>query len=276
MSDYKITLDYSNQAMAMDQVNEALAKVIHAAVGRAAEMVHDEWDQRVRMASGIRYEEKNAYRASIKHDYTGPFSASVWTDYKIADEIETGRPARDLKRMLQTSTKVRRTNDGRRFLVIPIRHNTTGNTGHASDMPSHINAMAEALSFTKVMSTGMRPSGEVTNLVPRKGMSPSSNQTPFLSNPSTRGQYLVPKSVYEWGSHIPRKMLQGNEKRIYGGMVKTHDSTQNKSAGYLTLRIMMEGSSGWVIPAQPGKYIARQLATDIQPDIEKIISDSLT
>ncbi|MDO8969504.1 MAG: hypothetical protein Q7U74_02385, partial [Saprospiraceae bacterium] len=63
--------------------------------------------------------------------------------------------------------------------------------------------------------------------------------------------------------------------RIYGVMVKTHDSTQHISAGYLTFSIMMEGSSGWVIPAQPGKYIARQLATDIQPDIEKIISDSL-
>jgi hypothetical protein len=85
--------------------------------------------------------EKEPYMASIAMQMTRPFSAVVSTDYKYADEIETGRPAKDLKQMLNTSPKVRRTKDGRRFLVIPMRHNTPGNGALAPSMPKAVYQM---------------------------------------------------------------------------------------------------------------------------------------
>ena len=221
---------------------------------------------RARLWSG----EKDAYSQSIKWDMTGDFSAFVSSDYKYAADIETGRPPRDLKKMLDTSSKVRRTKDGRRFLVIPMRHGSP--KSNTNPMPSGVAKLAKAMTPSKVLSTGMRPSGQVTSLSPTSGMSAAAKQTPFLSNTKTKSKMLTASRNYAWGDRLSRAALKAAgaspaEQRKYAGMVKMNTSTPGgkKSSSFLTFRIMMENSRGWVVPAQPGQYILRGVATNLEP-----------
>jgi hypothetical protein len=51
--------------------------------------------------------------------------------------------------------------------------------------------------------------------------------------------------------------------------------TSTGGSSYLTFRIMMEGSTGWIVPAQPGKYLAKNVADALEPLAEKIVAEAL-
>jgi hypothetical protein len=66
--------------------------------------------------------ERKAYADSIRYTMTGRFSAEIVSDYRFVEDIESGRPPYDLKKMLNTSMKVRVSKAGRRYLIIPCRN----------------------------------------------------------------------------------------------------------------------------------------------------------
>lgn len=234
--------------------------------------------ERWRQAVGVQRmwsEEKRAYQASIAYRMTGPYSAEISSDYKYVEDIETGRPAYDLKRMLSTSPKVRLTKDGRRFLVIPMRTNL-------DQMSAPARQLATQLSPSKVTGQGERPAGEVTILSP-KGMRPASSraQKPFLSNPATKGAYMVRKNEYAWGGKLGRRMLtragasKAEAKRL-GGLYRFDTSSgRSKGSAYMSFRIMMEGSPGWIIPARPGLWIAKAVTESLQRTANKDFAAAL-
>lgn len=272
---YAITFDASNTLG--QAVTAAVLPRMNQAVRAVAQQAANDWQEAVmrgRMWSG----EKDAYAKSIQWGMTGDFSAFVGSDYKYAAEIENGRPPRDLKKMLDTSTKVRRTKDGRRFLVIPMRHNV-------SSMPAAVSSLAGSMSQSSVTGMGKRPSGQVTNLSPRSGMSPASKalQTPFLSNTSTRKAMTVASRQYAWGDRLSKAALKqagmsSADQRKYSGMVRMKANTpgSTKSSGYLTFRVMMEGSSGWVIKAQPGQYILKGVADALAPKAQAAFTAAIS
>jgi hypothetical protein len=275
MTQYTFSLDLPSNGDIKKVVDGAVLPRITQAVHAIAQQARVNWQEAV-MQARIWSGEKIPYVASIKMEMTGALSALVSTDYKYADEIETGRPPRDLKKMLDTSSKVRRTKDGRRFLVIPMRHNTPGSEALAPAMPTDVYQMAKGLSASSVTGSGTRPSGEVTILSNKRGMRAANTQTPYLSHIKSGGHYLVNKSSYAWGGRLTPAMLQGQSKvnqQRYAGMTRFKTSTGGSS--YLTFRIMMEGSPGWVIPAQPGKFLARQVVNSLAPVVGKIITEAL-
>lgn len=224
-------------------------------------------------------EEKDKYAQSISWKMTGDFSGYVEATYKYAKEIEEGRPSRDLKRMLGTSLKVRRTKSDSRFLVIPFRHNL-------ANMPTGLQAQAKALSASSVTGSTMRRSGENTGF----GMKPAKVQTPFLSNPKTHGPMMVKQKQYQWGARIaagffgpnPNKSGMGNGFNPRGkfdtaaGMVRFDTSSgKQKSSSYMTFRVMSEKSNGWIVPPQPGKWIAKGVVAKIAPETEKLFAKAL-
>jgi hypothetical protein len=259
------------QTAIKDKINTLVFPMLSKSVRAVAQQVTSDWQEAVYKAK-LWTGEKDPYANSIKWEMTGNYSAVVSSGYKHAGEIETGRPAKDLKVMLNTSQKVRQTKDGRRFLVIPMRHNTSGSNGHAAAMPSSVYAIAKAMKPTKVISQGQRPSGQITHLSPKSGMSPATKQSVFLSNPKTKQAAMVTASKYAWGGRLTAGALKAagvdaaGAKR-YAGMVRMDTSSPNggKSSSYMTFRIMMEGSSGWVIPAKPGLFLARTVAVQMQP-----------
>ena len=95
----------SNAAISVAIYQRVLPSLSQAVSAVAQQLVID-WTEGVQRAK-LWSVEKDAYASSIKWEMTGPFSAVVVSSYRYAQEIETGRPARDLKRMLDTSFKVR-------------------------------------------------------------------------------------------------------------------------------------------------------------------------
>lgn len=250
------------------------------AVSAVAQQTRADWQEgvyRAKLWSG----EKDQYAAAISWRMTGQYSAIVETDYKFAQDIETGRPPRDLKKMLDTSQKVRRTKDGRRFLVIPFRHNLSGSGATAPVMPPGVASLAKAMASSRVTGQGTRQAGERTHLSPKTGMQPMRKQSAFLSNPSTKAHVMVAKRNYEWGARLTAGAMKqagvsAADRKRYGGMVRMDTSTPGKkSSAYLTFRIMMEGSSGWIIPAQPGQYIAKKVADAMQPKAEAAFAEAV-
>jgi hypothetical protein len=49
------------------------------------------------------------------------------------------------------------------------------------------------------------------------------------------------------------------------GMVRMQT---NGGSRYLTFRVMSENSTGWIIPAKPGSYIAKHVADSLQRSAE--------
>lgn len=263
MADYEIKMDFSNLLMGMEQINEQLAGKIHVAIGMAAQKVYEQWADRVTKAPGIWHQERVAYVHSLKLEYTGTFSANVWTDYQIAAEIETGRPQRDLKRMLSTSAKTRISHAGKRYLIIPFRHNTPGNTAHARAMPTEIYKKVGHKDFKKTTVT-------------------SSKYMHVGCTIDGSASLIVGKRAYAYGNRLESglapKMKPHHATDIYAGMLRFDTSTgKKKSSAYLTFRVMSETQTNkWIVAAKPGQYIARQLAIDIQGDIEKVVRDSIS
>lgn len=277
MAEFKISVDLSQVAGAGGIITQQVFPLLGQAVRAVAAQTQINWMEavyRAKLWSG----EKDAYAASITMQMTGPFSAVVSASYKHAAEIENGRPPRDLKAMLDTSTKVRRTKDGRRFLIIPFRHNTPGNDAHAPAMPASVYELASQLAPSRVTGQSERASGEVTSLHPVWGMRTTKKQTPFLSNPATKSTYLVPRNIYKWGSKLPAFALANkDQERKYGNMYRFDAKTPGgkRYSTYLTFRVMMEGSPGWIVPAQPGQNIAQKVAAEMQPLAEAAFSEAM-
>jgi len=217
-------------------------------------------------ALGIWAEEKKQYASSIKWEYTGDFSARIWTEYKLAEQIENGRPARDLKLMLNTSLKVRTAqngkNAGKRYLIIPLSHNTPGNSAHADAMPQSIYDAALQLKPSRVTGMGRRESGT------------------GAWDPKTRAPLTVPQRKYAWGGQLETADMNGitaRQARKYQGMVRfdTKGKGAAPSSQFLTFRVMMEGSSGWVTQPQPGRHFVPQVTSRLQPLAEQVIAKAV-
>lgn len=278
---YSISMTLGGKLDVVGVIQAQVFPLMSQAVRAIAKHTAAEWQTSVLKAK-LWSVEKDEYAKSITWSMTGDFSASIETDYKYAGDIETGRPARDLKRMLDTSQKVRRTKDGRRFLVIPMRENTPGNDAHAPAMPAGVHALAKAMAPSRVTGMSQRPAGEVTHLSPTTGMAPSKHQTPYLTSTSSRAAVMTAKRAYAWGDRLKAGAMKqagmdaATIKR-YAGMVKMDTSTPGgaKSSAFLKFRIMMEGSSGWIVSAKPGLFIAKKVAEDMAPKAEIAFAEAI-
>ena len=258
MSDFSIKVDLANvMAQARGVIDEALLPRLNQAVGAVAQQASIDWKEavaRARLWSG----EKVPYGNSITWKMTGPFSARVESDYRYAAEIDSGRPARDLKKMLDTSLKVRTTKTGKRFLIIPFRHQVPGADAVGQSMPQDVYDLARQLTPSRVVGTGRRLSG--TGAMDIKSRKP----------------VTVASRKYVWGGQLPPGTAPKLRGDRFAGMVKMDTSSgKQKSSAYLTFRVMMEGSAGWVVPAKPGLYLLKGVTDRLQPLAEKAFSEAV-
>lgn len=278
MADLKISFsfDLGDTLDIQGIVNKQVFPLLNQAVRAVANQTALNWQANIYKAK-LWSGEKDAYAKTISWRMTGDFSAVVETDYRYAEDIESGRPARDLKKMLFSSLKVRRTEDGRRFLIIPMRHNMS------KLQDAGLYEMASELSASTIVGQSMRPSGEVTQFSPTSGMNaaPARAQTPFLSNATTKKAMMVNKNHYAWGDRLSRSAMKAAgipaaTRSWAAGMTRFDTSTGGaKSSAYLTFRIMMEGSQGWVVPAQPGQNIAANTAQAMQPKATSAFAEAI-
>lgn len=248
MLEFKVAVDLSELSQ-MD----ALARVgLFANLGQSvADLAHtgvERWREAIDAVPGLWQGERDAYKASIHATQVGPYAWEIVSDYKYVEDIETGRPARDLKTMLSTSLKVRISKAGVRYLIIPFRHNTPGHEAHAAAMPMSVYNHAKALAPTLIRGHAARRSG--TGAWDIKTQEPA----------------RVRQRLYAWGDRLEAGMapkLQTRHKTDpYAGMVRMKESTGGST--YLTFRVMSEKSTGWIVPPRPGLYIAKAVAESLQ------------
>ena len=256
MSDLSFKIDIPTPDEIAAKIDAFVLPRVAQAVSNIANKVQFDWKQAINNAK-LWDQEKKAYMASITINMVTPMHAIVSSDYKYAEEIETGRPAKDLKKALLTSNKVRFVkngkNAGQRYLISPFRHNTEGNTALAPAMPSNVNKMAKMLSQSEVKKK---------HLVHNGGTGSNAK--------------MIMRSKYKWGESLPAglapKKAEHHKTDIYAGMVRMKTATGGSS--YLTFRVMGEWSSGWIVPPQPGQYIAKQVAENIQPVVNLVIQEA--
>ena len=261
MAEFKINVDLSGLIQQQQVITAQVMPMLNQAVRAVAQQATSNWIEAVRRAK-LWSGEKDAYAATIRFEMTGDFSAVVMSDYKHAEEIETGRPARDLKKMLGTSLKVRLTSKGSRYLIIPFRHGTPGNNAHGPSMPQHVHDIAKDLKPSKVTGQKQRLSG--TGAMDTK----------------TKKYLTVNQNTYSWGGRLPAGSMGPNMKGKsdrFAGMVKFDTSTPGgaKSSSYMTFRVMSENSKGWIIPPQPGLHLAENVAKEMQPMAERVFQEAV-
>lgn len=261
---FRISVEMPEPMQVSGVINKQVFPLLNQAVRAVAQATMSQWQQNVYQAK-LWSGEKDAYAKSISWKMTGDFTAVVTADYKHAQGIETGRGAYDLKQMLNTSTKVRRTEKGKRFLVIPMRHSVKKLEA------AGLYDMAKALSESMVTGDGIRPAGEITHLSPSTGMAPSAKQSPYLSSTATKQAMMVPSKSYNWGDKLGKGEMKAAgvsaENRKWAQNMYRFNTSAGKgqSSEYLSFRMMMEGSTGWVKPAEPGQSIARDTQQQMAP-----------
>ena len=258
---YQVKVDLGNVLAANQALANALFPMVSKAVAGVAQHGAFQWKEAVSFAH-LWQTEKKAYIDSIQWQMVSAYAAEIRSDYKLAEQIESGRPARDLKRMLQTSHKTRMIqhgkNAGQRYLIIPFQHQmptASGEGAHGQQMPKDIYSLAKNLSPSYLL-----PSNSLRL--------------------SASGHY-VKQHAYSWGDSLPEglapKLKDHHATDIYAGMVKFDVSTPKaKSSKYLTFRIMREGSPGWMVPAKPGLNIAKGIAGGLQDTLEKAVGGAVT
>jgi len=247
---YSISFELTSQLDLASGFNARVFPLINQAVNAVAQATAANWREavmRARLWSG----EKDAYAGSIAYRMTGDFSAVVFSDYKNAQEIETGRPPRDLKKMLQTSMKVRVSKKGLRYLIIPFRHGAPGS--NSNPMPADVYQQAKMLTASNIVGHGRRLSG--TGAWSLKTQQPAT----------------VRQRKYKWGERMDGPDVPRHQQ----GMVRMDTSTKNqKRSTYLTFRVMSEKSRGWIVPAQPGQNIVQGVTDNMRPIADRIFKEA--
>ena len=233
-----------NAAGLIKGLSQQLDIAMRQAVAQTADTTRAAWQMAVMQTPGIWQPHKDRYAASIKTEISADgYSARIYSDDPMAGPIETGMPARDLKKMLDTSPKVRTAKSGKhagqRYMIIPFRHSTPGNSALGSAMPAAVYQQAERLTKSRV-------TGKVSM---RSGLNASSLRT--------KGPLMTMRSTYKWGGRLDGPSIPKNLR----GMVRFDTSSgAQKSSSYLTFRAMTEWSNGWIVPAKPGTYIVKSVS----------------
>lgn len=235
-------------AVLFKDLNNQIKYAMAEALEETARSVQGDWQQSIYNQSGMYQPYKDRYALSVKYDVDKTnLTARIYSDDHMAEPFETGEPARDLKRMLNTSEKVRVSKGGKhpsqRYLLIPFKHQTPGHIAHGSDMPTDVYRQAMALTKSTSTLLSMR----------RSGLN--------ASDVRTRGPLMTMRSSYNWGGRLNGPNIPARQR----GMVRMETSSgKQTSSKYFSFRVMAESSPGWIVPAKPGRFIVKGVANRAQ------------
>ena len=280
MAEFRIGVDIGHLVPDGSPLSGDIFPRLSKAVRAVAEAAHSKWQDYAAGAplpSGKSIDARTGtYLRSIALRQLGPFAAEVYSDLPYASAIEEGSPRRDMKEMLSSSLKTRLTKDGRRYLIIPFRWGVSGSVSAGSNqMPESIQNWWHAKAASSINGHGWRPSGT--------GALGFRNKTTGTLK-QVRGEVLgVRRRDYDWGSRLDKETIAaagvtGKNAARMEGMVNFRRPGRkggSSHSSFLTFRVMMEGSSGWIAPAREGLWPARTTADEIRPDAERVFAEAI-
>jgi len=266
----QLIIDLSPIASELELIKMKMELFANLAVKRVAGITAQRWMNMVKAAPGLAPYERAAYLDSINWDMVGNDSAIVKAEYDRANLIESGTPQFDMHEILKTSIRTKISNDGRRYLTIPMRHNTPGHSVNAPAMPPEVFTRAEKITMSSVTSTRNRVNGLASEHLRSRWLSVASSRNARGAE-TKNSNYVVPQNIYQWGGKLgvePNPHHSGMV-RMLGGT----DKNGRQSGQYLTFRTLVEGSAGWVRPERPGLWILRDLITRTEGDINNMVRE---
>lgn len=251
------------------------------AVERLTQAAHEQWTRYALGAplpdGGVITARSGEYARSIMLRRLGDFAGEVFSELPYADAIEQGRPARDLHDLLHSSLKVRISKAGKRYLIVPFRFGTPGTSMGGNVMPDAVHQWWQGKEASHVTGAKTRLYGARS----WESMAPLSH--PLLSDRRTRAPLTVAARTYHWGARLDAGTLaalgiHGQQQKRMAGMTnfKVPGAEGGAShSGFITFRVMVEGSPGWRVPAQPGRHPARAVSEVLQPVAEAAFKAAL-
>lgn len=235
-----------------------------AAVQRMTMLAHQEWTEYALgkpLPGGLVIGNGTGeYARSLTIRELGDFAGEVFTALPYAKAIEEGAPERDMKRMLDSSFKVRLTKTGKRYLIIPFFHSRHNTPESVIDWWKDKAASHVSGTYRRVSGTG-------------------------AYNIQTRQVMTVPGWRYKWGARLDKnglaqlgvkdqaaKRLAGMVKMANPGGAAGGGAPKGSHSQLVTFRVMVEGSRGWISKAQPGKWPARTVGEQIRPLAEDMFA----
>lgn len=207
------------------------------------------------------------YARSIKLEQEGEHEYRIWSDGTIAPHnvnIEEGSSAWNMRDVLQTSRKARRSKRGDLYLIIPFRWGTPDTivvgeyTGR--EMETEIYQAMRAKAASRITGTRLEPA---------------------VNYPGEE----VERFTYRWGDRLTMTELvelgfdpEDRQTQRMEGMVRMEGSTPRAtSSTYLTFRTVSERSpaGSWEMPAREGKYPARAVFNWLQEKYPEIMEVAL-
>jgi len=270
VGDFRISVELGSLIPFWSPLNAAAFPNLAGAVKMITEAAHQHW---IAFANGaplpsgkVISNRTGEYARSIQIRPIGPFAAEVFSDLRYARQIEEGSPARDMKKILNTSLKVRLSAKGTRYLIIPFRHSAPGSVV-GQTMPPAVATWWKDKTASRITGRFRRISGTGAWSI------------------KTRSPITVAAWKYRWGSRLGKADLEGMgitgkaADRLKGMVmfrkpgVKAGGSAHTQ---YITFRVMSESSKGWIAPATEGKWPAKTVADTLRPIAEEAFRAAVT
>ncbi len=263
---YNITTNIDTQKI--DEVIVALSALgedrlpnTALAVGQSVQMVQRKW---MDLAKNAFARPRGDYLSGIFDGLHYPLnnnelSGAVINTVKHAHAIEYGIQSYDMKKALNTSSKVRISKDGNKYLIIPFRHGTPGAVT-LPPMPTNIYDRARNLGFSN-QTGGGETEGKVL-----KGVGDQGRRTKIaVRNPNNLKTFI----------HLSKKQTYTWKASPYAGMVKVKRDDTTNQGQYFTFRVMSEKSNGWIHPGTAPMKLAEKTTQEMNMIIPSVINAGL-
>lgn len=207
---------------------------------------------------------RSQYLRAIQTVDEGPLTTAVVLVGEIANGIESGRGAFDMKPGFASSAKRKNTvgKDGKAgwYVTVPFRFASAGTTGESDvfsgSMPSPIYAIAKAQKTTIPTVGGMKSAGLTAGQLPTAFSAPSVR--PAVSN--------IPES----------KSFQAYQHKssIYEGISKVKDNATGQNS-YVSFRRISDKSdaNAWINPGTPARNFGDEAIARV--DVATIVDQSV-
>lgn len=280
MSNIVYNIDYSALSDLTNYVQNNLSKAsnLRESISVAKDYAIQKW---ITTAESKFTHSQGGYARSlvegVKYPFQNdPFHARIEPKGKIAYYLEKGVQPFDLKKMLQTSNKVRISKDGKKYLVIPFRHGTPGSKT-LPPMPEEV--YKEARNLKESAITGTFREGIV-----KQAKSYEEAEMLRQNNPDR-----VRRNIYAWGEKIeglggiyegmyrfqknPTINRMNFDMGKFTGLTNTTGNVIN-SSHYMTFRVMIEDGGGWMHPGIKPMGILKETVAQIETPILRMMADA--
>jgi hypothetical protein len=204
-----------------------------------------------------------AYADSIRLIQTGPFSYEIFSESKIAEQIENGTKELDMKTTHPYGPRSRVSDEGFPYLIVPMLWGTEEGTA-------------------RVGPRNIVPKSLLKMMRDKDKFRASKVKSETIQSPNYAGK-MVDRHTYKWGSRVKGSEVQGTaeQQSLTNGMVRFEVGKKGRRYGsYLTFRVisakqLVTKPYSWIRPATPPRHVVQAVAENTKDYIEEMVENAI-